>query len=185
MGMHSTDVLQDGYLGSGKRLGYSRKKYGDQQHQKVILEMLPSRELLKLREKELVSDDLLKDPMCMNLQEGGGGGFAGEAHRKAFISSARTAKLRGTDQGRALGQKVADIRKLRGTDTLHENRLNWTGRKHKQETINKQSAAMKGRHDGENNPSFATCWVCKDQPMKIKKEHLDEHLTNGYRRGRK
>ncbi|MFA9263238.1 MAG: hypothetical protein ACEQSB_08035, partial [Undibacterium sp.] len=43
VGMHSTDNLEDGYLGSGKILGYSRKKHGDENHVREILEYLPSR----------------------------------------------------------------------------------------------------------------------------------------------
>ena len=41
--MHSTDDLDDGYLGSGKILGYSRAKHGDENHKKEILEFLPDR----------------------------------------------------------------------------------------------------------------------------------------------
>lgn len=40
VGMHSTDNLEDGYLGSGKILGYSLNKYGRENHIKEILEYL-------------------------------------------------------------------------------------------------------------------------------------------------
>ena len=183
VGMHSTDNLEDGYLGSGKRLGHSRKKYGDDQHIKVILEMLPTREALKLREKELVNSEMLMNSLCMNLQEGGGGGFAGESHRQAFINSSRTAHLRGTEKARQIASKSLETRKQRGTIVFPH--FDWTGRKHSDETISKQSIAMKGRYDGENNPSFGTCWVTNGSAIKINKEQLDEYLSNGYKRGRK
>ena len=183
VGMHSTDNLEDGYLGSGKRLGYSRKKHGDAQHIKVILEMLPSREALKTREKELVNLDLLKHPQCMNLQEGGGGGFAGEDHRQKFVTSARTASIKGTEKAREISLKSWQTKRLRGTES-NPPRVDWTGRKHSEQTIRKQSKSMIGRYDGANNPSFGTCWVTNGKPIKIKKEQLDEYLSKGYRRGR-
>lgn len=74
IGMHSTDNLNDGYFGSGKLLWLSIKKYGRDLHTKEILEFLPSRSLLKEREKELVNQELLDNPQCMNLQIGGYGG---------------------------------------------------------------------------------------------------------------
>lgn len=75
VGMHSTDDLNDGYLGSGKILGYSRKKHGDENHIKEILEMCSSREALKIREQEIVNEQLLADPLNINLKYGGEGGW--------------------------------------------------------------------------------------------------------------
>jgi hypothetical protein len=74
IGMHSTDNLDDGYFGSGKHLWRSINKHGKDKHQKEILEFLPSREALKLREKEIVNAELLEDKKCMNIAIGGGGG---------------------------------------------------------------------------------------------------------------
>ncbi len=75
IGMHSTDDLDDNYFGSGSLLSRSIKKHGKDKQEKVILEFLPSREALKLREKELVNEELLGDKRCMNLRLGGDGGW--------------------------------------------------------------------------------------------------------------
>jgi len=95
VGMHSTDNLNDGYLGSGKILGYSRRKYGDQNHKLEILEMCGSRELRKQREKEIVNEALLADPLNINLKYGGEGGWdhlndGGESHLLRCRKAART-----------------------------------------------------------------------------------------------
>ena len=82
IGMHSTSNLEDGYIGSGKRLWYSIKKYGRENFKMEILEFLPDRSSLKLREKEVVNSDLLKEELCMNLKEGGDGGFSSMEHKK-------------------------------------------------------------------------------------------------------
>ena len=75
IGMHSTDDLEDGYLGSGVRLTRSVKKYGRDQHVREILECLPTREAASDREKELITEDLRADPMCLNCGVGGLGAF--------------------------------------------------------------------------------------------------------------
>jgi hypothetical protein len=60
IGMHSTDDLDDGYFGSGSLLSKSIKKYGVEKHVKHILEYLPSRESLRIREKILVDQAVLR-----------------------------------------------------------------------------------------------------------------------------
>lgn len=73
IGMHSTDDLNDGYLGSGQQLRRSVKKYGKEQHKTEVLEFLPDRESLWRREEELVTKKLMEDELCMNLATGGQG----------------------------------------------------------------------------------------------------------------
>jgi hypothetical protein len=77
IGLHSTDDLDDGYLGSGIILNNSIKKYGKHLHIREILEFLPSRDELCIREAELVSNELVADPRCMNITLGGGGARPG------------------------------------------------------------------------------------------------------------
>lgn len=76
IGMHSTDNLDDGYLGSGNRIRHSIAKYGRECHQLEIIEFLPDRNALKALEKALVTEELLDDDNCMNLRTGGDGGWS-------------------------------------------------------------------------------------------------------------
>jgi hypothetical protein len=75
IGMHSTDNLEDGYVGSGQRLWHSIRKHGKENHKCEIIEFLDSRESLKNREREIVNKEALKDSQCMNLALGGEGGW--------------------------------------------------------------------------------------------------------------
>lgn len=100
IGMHSTDVLDDRYLGSGIILNRSIKKYGRDIHKKEILEHLPSREALSAREAEIVSEAILSDPRCMNITLGGGGAssgkknhFFGKTHSQEAIRKMSAARL--------------------------------------------------------------------------------------------
>jgi hypothetical protein len=74
IGMHTTNNPNDGYLGSGKRIKAEVKKYGKDNFVKEILEYLPNREALANREKEIVNEELLQNPLCLNLKNGGEGG---------------------------------------------------------------------------------------------------------------
>lgn len=85
LGLHSTDDLNDGYRGSGTRLQYSLKKYGMENHTLEVLEFLPSRKELVKREAELITEDTIKDPMCMNLMKGGGR----TAHSNEIMAAAK------------------------------------------------------------------------------------------------
>ena len=92
IGMHSTSNLEDGYIGSGKRLWLSIKKYGRENFKMEILEFLPDRNSLKTREEQVVNESLLQDPLCMNLRLGGGGMQSGssvsdETRKKISINS--------------------------------------------------------------------------------------------------
>ncbi len=80
--MHSTDNLDDGYMGSGKALKFSIQRYGKENHKVEILEMVESRELLAERERELVTINKVRNGKCMNLKIGGIGGFIKKAKIK-------------------------------------------------------------------------------------------------------
>jgi hypothetical protein len=79
--MHSTENLEDGYLGSGTILRRSVSKHGVESHRKEILVFYPSREELQKAEQELVTEVLIQDPLCMNLTLGGHGGLNLEHQR--------------------------------------------------------------------------------------------------------
>lgn len=85
VGMHSTDNLEDGYMGSGKRISYLLKRYGKDSFSLQILYFLPNRDLLYEKEKEVVNEELLRDPKCLNLKKGGKGGFTTQAKIKARV----------------------------------------------------------------------------------------------------
>lgn len=72
-GVHSTDNLEDGYMGSGQRLKYAYKKYGMQNFKKEILKFFDSKKEAFEYEAEMVTEELVKNPDCYNIQLGGKG----------------------------------------------------------------------------------------------------------------
>lgn len=70
-GVHSTNDLNDGYMGSGKKLRMSYKEHGIKNFSKEILKFFDSRKELLEYERMVVNRDMILDPCCYNLCIGG------------------------------------------------------------------------------------------------------------------
>lgn len=70
-GIHSTDNLEDEYMGSGHRLHDAYKKYGIENFNKEILYFFKTRKEASDYEMEVVNENLVKDEKCYNLVRGG------------------------------------------------------------------------------------------------------------------
>lgn len=71
-GVHSTSNLDDGYMGSGKRLHIAYKKYGIECFEKEILKYFNTRKECEEYEAEVVNETLVDDYNCYNCIPGGG-----------------------------------------------------------------------------------------------------------------
>lgn len=71
--MHSTDNLNDGYLGSGWILKQAIKKYSKENFKREVLLVLPSRKEAREVEALLVDTEFISRQNTYNLQEGGMG----------------------------------------------------------------------------------------------------------------
>ena len=191
IGMHSTDNLEDGYFGSGKRLWYSINKHGKDKHSKEILEYFETREGLVSREKELVCKELLEDSQCLNLKLGGTGGWNLPPDRQAI---GRLAGAAAGGKARQLKmtweERSAQVKKSWGKypDKFYKNSLiGIAAMSSPSANLKRKSTLSKINHQqGEKNSQFGSCWVIKNEsPIKIQKEFLEEYLIKGYRRGRK
>ena len=70
-GVHSTDNLDDGYMGSGTRLKGAYKKYGIENFEKEIVKFCESRKEAYELESSVVTEALIKDNNCYNIILGG------------------------------------------------------------------------------------------------------------------
>ena len=75
IGVHKTIDPNDDYLGSGKLIKFAIKKYGKASFKKTILFIFDHREEAYLKERELVTPELMISDACYNLARGGSGGF--------------------------------------------------------------------------------------------------------------
>lgn len=70
-GIHSTNNLDDGYMGSGTYLKRAYKKYGIENFNKEILRFFNTREELSKYEELIVNENLITDFNCYNISKGG------------------------------------------------------------------------------------------------------------------
>ena len=182
IGMHSTNNLKDGYLGSGKQLRSAIRKHGVENFKVEILEYLPDLSSLILREKEIVDKDILKDPYCMNLMIGGKGGFISDEQqlRRSIAGTLRHKYLLETSEE----YKTNYLRNFKaGIDRLYESGFYY--KKHSHETKKKMSESRKGTGIGSNNSQYGSCWVTNgNDNKKIKKENLETFINLGWKKGR-
>lgn len=76
IGVHSTTNLDDGYIGSGgKAYKNAIKKYGKYSFEREIIEFFQNEEEMYEAEKNLVTEEFVKDKSNYNQNVGGNGGF--------------------------------------------------------------------------------------------------------------
>jgi len=186
-GMHSTNNLTDGYMGSGKRLRRSIIKYGKENHKVEIIEFLSDRKSLVEREKEIVNlNEIAKDD-CMNIMVGGQGGLISEEH---------LIKMRHGASKYLLNQWKNDEYRHKISNSSKKNMIknhklgkmkydNFTGRHHSDKTIELMKEIKINHGIGNKNSQFSTCWIIKNGiNKKIKNDDLPIFINEGWCKGR-
>lgn len=202
--MHSTDNLEDGYIGSGKRLWYSIHKYGKDNHHCEILEFLESRNNLKSREKELINEQILLDPLCMNLKLGGEGGndhILSNPEQKEWAKAGRaeTDKILEAKFGEnwrtvlaKLANRIAKDKKIGiyADDYVHawnknpelQQMGNTPAARAKAKITQKATFAKNNHQQGNKNSQFGTMWITNQ--VENKKIQVNDSMPDGWVKGR-
>lgn len=194
IGMHSTSNLEDGYMGSGKRIRYSLNKHGIANHKIEHLEFFENRTELKQRETELVNESLLQDPLCMNLKVGGEGGWGhiinnpDESRNRLTKGREKLAWLHKNDDNFKQQFKEKLLNSWKGQFKLGRFVCSFLGKQHTKETRTQMSKSHQGKHSANKNSQFGTCWIhslIEKKNKKINKEDLESYLVQGWVKGRK
>jgi hypothetical protein len=188
IGMHSTNNLKDGYLGSGSNLRKSIRKYGAENFELEIMEWCENREVLAKREKEIITEEYLNDKNCYNIKPGGLGGFNNTQHQFKCSQAAgliHGKKMKNDEEYRTNHtRKISEANKrryLRGDLKTWKDTYDWTGKSHRPETIEKMKNSKKGHGVGATNSQYGTKWITNGiNNKKIKKE---EKVPEGWKYG--
>lgn len=197
VGKHSTQDLDDGYMGSGKLLTRAISKYGVENFRKNIIAMFDSEaEALQL-ESEIVDEEFVQRVDTYNMTEGGLGGWQA-FNKHADPTHQRDVRSRG---GKASWKKMRsdpttnaalEAMLAKGRKSAHERGSchfpDWTGRRHTEESKRKIGQANAIRQRGEGNSQFGTVWVSHLEQRvskRISKGELQSYLQLGWVRGRK
>lgn len=94
------DINKDTYFGSGKRLKAAIKKYGKNNFYKEVISIHSSELDLVIAEKNLITEDVVKDSSCYNLALGGHGGYTYYSERIFYHSKESKEKISKANKGR-------------------------------------------------------------------------------------
>lgn len=134
VGVHQTDNLDDGYMGSGLSLKRAQKKYGLENFEKTILQTFNNQDDMYKAEAEIVNEEFLLREDVYNLALGGEGG-----DRAKFIDYS----------------KVSQTQK----NLIKNDPKKWEEvYKEKGEILKKWTERHKGYWKGENNPAYGKHW---------------------------
>lgn len=187
IGMHSTFNLEDGYMGSGKRLKRSLNKYGKENHKVEILEFVDNRKILKQREREIVNLNEVAKKECMNLMIGGQGGFVDKQH-ELKCKQGRIKWLKNQWKDEEFRNKIINLSAQRMVEHHKNGKIKYdtfTNKKHTEKSKKIMSEKRKGTGIGEKNSQFGTCWITKEGiNKKIKNEELEIFIKQGWNKGR-
>lgn len=161
-GVHSTNNIDDGYMGSGKRLHWAYKKYGKENFTKEILKYFENSDDAYEYENLIVNEVLLKDDCCYNIKTGGIGG------QKDMIvaqdNCGKTYFIHNDDERLKTGE-------------LH---FMWVGRERKKESRDK----IRENKTDKENPA-KRIFMNKDGVFKyVLREKVDELVKDGWELGR-
>lgn len=199
IGVHKTSNLEDGYMGSGKRICAAIKKHGIENFSKDILFMCSSEEEMYMKEKELVTLELVNCKECYNIVTGGYGGWNHVDQKEARKNTNKVLLEKyGEDYQSILGKMGAKVCKEKQVGIFNPSFNNPFKNRDIQQLGNTPEARAKAsitvkktfneikHQQGEKNSQFGSCWITKEgQNKKIKKDALDQWLNDGWSKGRK
>lgn len=184
IGCHMTRDVNDGYMGSGKRLGYAKKKYGVENFKKEILSIHETSEEMLAEEAYLVNEEFLGREDVYNLTCGGRGSWFYVNFVDGWKGKSNFAQTNANNSKKFHEKLKSDPSFKKSWKTKVSIALK--GRKVSSGTTGMKFKKTQGSAVGERNSQFGSCWVTDGvKPVKISQELLNEYLSRGYSRGRK
>ena len=185
LGQHITGNLEDGYTGSGKKLNERTDPFTFD-----ILEYYNSEKELNTAEAELIGDLWYTDPKCLNMKEGGVGGWTAvnkTLDRSYMLTEEYREKMRKRTTQR---HKEGIAYKFTIEDSLKGNKIRaelypkgvFYGKTHTEETKKKIGLNSAKHQKGKGNSQYGKMWITNEQEStRINK---GESIPEGWRKGR-
>lgn len=174
-GVHNTNNLDDGYMGSGTRLWNAYNKYGVENFNKEILKYFDTKEEAFEYESEIVTEQLVNDDNCYNLSVGGKGGFIPNinSYKESSFKNKVLVKYKNTKEYFLINKDKYD-------STIYD--TNWTNRHHKEESCQKIRKTLTPKESKNDH-----IWVNNGNGnvKYLNKKKLNEYLEKGWTLGRK
>jgi len=164
VGSHSTDNLNDGYLGSGKLLHLAIKKYGKSNFSRIILKECEVPEEARLLEESFIQKFKTLTPHGYNISEVGGSGIMGKSwgshSEETKQQIGNTIKSKGSEFGKKISEAVSGEKN------------GFYGKTHTEESKKKISEKNKGKKRSEEHIQ-----KIKEANRKPKSEEHKKHIS--------
>lgn len=193
IGKHSTEDINDNYMGSGKYIKKAIIKYGVENFIKEILFIFSDEKEAYDMEKQIVNENFIKRVDVYNVIVGGDSfesinsniDLRKEKNKKAAISMNRINWNNPEFRERNRERMIEQNKRLRNLGVL-KNPPNWKGKNHSEESKKKIGEKNSTRQKGERNSQYGTCWIYHIEfgNKKVNKNNIDEYLSNGWVKGR-
>jgi len=186
IGARSANTINDGYMGSGKRIKAVIKKYGVNNFSKVVLFEFTTRKELLQKEAEVVNEEFVLRNDTYNIVIGGGGGSTSKTN--GMLGKHQTTKHREASQQYMTNNKekyqTNEYRAYmsRRLKEIGHNHATFRGRTHSEATLKQMSQSSKGQGIGANNSQYGTCWITNGEINK--KIPKDTTIPDGWKLGR-
>lgn len=190
IGVHETYNLDDSYMGSGKVLRNSIYYHGKENFKRKILEFCENKKSMYQKEKELVTEELIKNLKCMNLVVGGAGFISDEKHREisSCAGKAYANKLKTDNEFKKMIHNIrSEKAKTNYKLGIYKDKKydNFKNMNHTNETKKIMSKAHKGKGIGNKNSQYNTCWITNGIiNKKINKTNINSIANTEWKLGR-
>lgn len=200
IGVHKTDDIDDGYMGSGKLITLAIQKYGIENFEKSILFVFENSEEMYEMESTLVTEDFISNNMNYNLKIGGFGGFdyINKNKLNLYDGHSKQNKLKFQKQSiinaerSKLDKKWNDRRRKKISDGVKKSYIGrdnpFSGKFHSDETKRMIGEKNSKNQSGSKNSQYGKCWVHsldEKRSLSISKTELETYLRDGWIKGRK
>lgn len=190
VGKHSTNRLDDGYLGSGSALTKAFSKHGVENFCKRILTFAETAEEALVIEADIVDEEFVANPHTYNLVLGGRGsierGYSGSKRSRASSLRSKYAWLDPEFRKRK-SIRMAEFNRRRWIEGKFTP-PNWIGRKHHDSTKAAIGEKNSVHQTGSGNSMFGTVWIhntLQHLSKRVPADQLPAWSSQGWTKGRK
>ena len=199
-GIHSTNELNDNYMGSGRRLREAMRMYGKENFKKEIIKFFDTREQASEYEALIVTESLVRDNECYNVKCGGDYGLT-VGTVLAKDKNGKFLRVTTNDERYQNGDVVPFMRghisvfdktdkkyKIIDITTFKNNRDNYITHTDGKVTVkDKNGEYLKVSVDDERyiNGELTAIWNGRKHSDETKKKMRDTHKKNQHQKGEK
>lgn len=185
IGAHSTNDLDDDYMGSGKLLKLALKKYGIENFSKKVLHIYNTPKEMYEKEANIVTEDFVSRRDVYNIVTGGFGGFNRGSSGLRHITNIITGETIAVDHNK-VGQFLSEEWILGGKEPSNKGKI-YVHKDSDRKAINKEDLDIylaNGWSKGyAKSHTVGKVWVYHPENDKYSlcdKSELDYYLANGW-----